>query len=517
VRLLERDRKWSMLALACIAFAYGSLVQGIGSNQNGQYALVKSLASGTAVADSTRYEVGDLGTADVSWYSGHYYIAKAPGLAAASLAPYLTLRALGARTWGDPTNMLWALGLFTVVLPVFILLLLVRALADEVAPGLGTAAAATLGLGTLLLPFGTMFFAHALSAMLGFAAFAILWRERRSQPRWSSLVAAGVLVGLAATVEYPFGVIGLALLIMVAARRSRLRRVAVYCVALGLTVSSLFAFNWWAFGNALHFPYNGLIDVPGRSGHDRVQHYALGGISAPSFRSAIQLIFADWGLLIMSPVLAAAGYGVVILYRQALRVEAVTIAVISIFTLLYTSGTVRTYADVAPGPRYLIAMLPFLTVALAGAFREQPLTTAALATGSALVFVAVTGSRPMKAWDGHVLDRLTSRDGYSPTIADLVGVTGPSHIAPYGFAVVGGVVCVALATRVQIAPAEIPIAVTAVIGWLMSAWLAPPLEHLRTFGQAAQSLALPIVAIALTVSAGYLARPAGPFSQPLRS
>ena len=68
---------------------------------------------------------------------------------------------------------------------------------------------------------------------------------------------------------------------MVAAQRPRLRRAALYCVALGLTVSSLFAYNWWAFGNALHFPYNGLIAVPGRSGHDLMQHYGFYGIGTP--------------------------------------------------------------------------------------------------------------------------------------------------------------------------------------------------------------------------------------------
>ena len=45
-------------------------------------------------------------------------------------------------------------------------------------PGYGTAAAVTLGLATLVMPFATLFFSHVLAAMLAFAAFALLWRER---------------------------------------------------------------------------------------------------------------------------------------------------------------------------------------------------------------------------------------------------------------------------------------------------------------------------------------------------
>ena len=93
-----------------------------------------------------------------------------------------------------------------------------RRVAGWVEPGFGTVAAVAMGLGTLLLPFATMFFAHALSACLVFAAFTVLFVERRGRPRPALLVAAGVLAGLAITTEYPTALIGFVLGVYALAR-----------------------------------------------------------------------------------------------------------------------------------------------------------------------------------------------------------------------------------------------------------------------------------------------------------
>src|SRR5207248_860072 len=105
------------------------------------------------------------------------------------------------------TAIVWVLGLLGTVLPFTLLLLLVRGMAERVEPGYGTAAAVTLGLGTLLFPFASLFFSHVLAALLGFAAFALLWREREGPPRLALVAAAGGLGGLAITTEYPLAIV----------------------------------------------------------------------------------------------------------------------------------------------------------------------------------------------------------------------------------------------------------------------------------------------------------------------
>src|SRR5437764_1347835 len=85
------------------------------------------------------------------------------------------------------------------LLPAWVLLLLVRRVAERFDPGYGPAAAITLGLGTLILPFSTLFFSHVLSATLAFAAFTVLLAERDRAPRRWLLAAGGLLAGLAFT------------------------------------------------------------------------------------------------------------------------------------------------------------------------------------------------------------------------------------------------------------------------------------------------------------------------------
>src|SRR5919204_5659126 len=199
---MRSRRRLGLLAILSLAFAYASLAQGIGWNQNAHYALVRALAHGTAIVDPYRRETGD-----VAWYHGHYYSTKARGLALVTTPVYVALDRLGVlgllgRLPGASSSTvgaLWALGLVGCVLPALLILLLVRRLGDELEPGLGAAAAVAAGVGTLLLPFATLFFDHVLSAALGFSAFALLWLHRRP----FAALAAGVVARFALTPQDP--------------------------------------------------------------------------------------------------------------------------------------------------------------------------------------------------------------------------------------------------------------------------------------------------------------------------
>ena len=95
-----------------MAFALGMtiVVADSGPNQAAHYALVRSLASGTAEIDPGE-------TIDASYVDGKYYAAKAPGLALFTLPWYGGLRAAGLQH-GQPAteagyrHRLWALNLW---------------------------------------------------------------------------------------------------------------------------------------------------------------------------------------------------------------------------------------------------------------------------------------------------------------------------------------------------------------------------------------------------------------------
>ena len=124
--------------------------------------------------------------------------AKAPGVGLLAVGPYYALdrtRSLDAvvRVTGIPREDadLWALAVIVCALAAGVTLVLVARLAAGVARGYGIAAAVTLGLATLFLPFSTLLFDHVPAAAFAFAAFAILWLRRAL---WAGL-AAGVLAG----------------------------------------------------------------------------------------------------------------------------------------------------------------------------------------------------------------------------------------------------------------------------------------------------------------------------------
>ena len=113
---------------------------------------------------------------------------------------------------------------------VALLLFLVRWAADRLAPGYGTAAAITLGIATIFMIFATEYFSHAISAMIVFAAFCVLMRERAGPARTGLVAVGGLLAGLGVTFEFQVGLVGVVLFGYAIARAGWLRRAVAYGV-----------------------------------------------------------------------------------------------------------------------------------------------------------------------------------------------------------------------------------------------------------------------------------------------
>jgi hypothetical protein len=381
-----------VLALVAVTLAMASLVQGPGWNQNAHLGLVRALSHGTAIVDDYREGTGDLAAHD-----GHYYSAKAPGAALLAVGPYFVLDRSGAlagiaRVTGIPREDadLWALAVLVCAVLAAITLVLVMRLGDEIAPGRGVAAAVTLGLATLLLPFSTLLFAHVPAAALAFSAFAVLWLR---SGRWSAF-AAGVLAGAAVTVEYPLALAAFGLGLYALAGSDALRRTVAYAGGVVAGVCPLLVYNWRVFGSPLHFPYEDALPIAGNPSNER----GFFGISWPSPETAARLLFDERGLVVITPVVVCGIAALVPLALGGHRREAILIGGLALAFLVYNAGYDVPFGGDSPGPRFLIAILPFLAVPLALSYELWPRVTTALAAVSAVYAVGVTLTGPLQAF-----------------------------------------------------------------------------------------------------------------------
>jgi hypothetical protein len=468
-----------LAAALALTFAYAWPEQPAGWNASAHFALVRSLADGTAKIDPYRDETGDVG-----WYQGHYYAAKAPGLALYSLPPWLVLERIPQI--GDARDRaIWALNLWAGVVPAILLFLLVRAVGDRLAPGTGLMSAIALGLGTMVLPFATMYFSHIPAAAASFAAFALLVRERDGPFRPGTVLAAGLLAGLAVVFEYPTALIGLVLAGYVLGVPPRLARGVAFATGAVVGVLPVVAYQWLVYGSPFHTPYDDVVAVAGASGHDVVGPNGEGflGVTTPRFSDAVSLLLDDRGLLILSPLVAVGVVGLVLLWRAGRRAESLTCLTIGAALLVYNSGYTPVFGGIwgggSPGPRLLLTSLPFLMLGTGVVFRRTPLAVMALLVASTALFAAATvtyprigeeGTGPWTWWEyvreSSFIDTLT---------VELGGPGGWVAILPFALALSVVLVVGARARRQSVSRSQIVVAVAAVAGWGLLALAAPPL------------------------------------------
>ena len=488
------------------------VLQPTGCNQTAHLALVTSLRDGTPSIDRYAAE-----TCDTAFIDGRYYAAKAPGLALLTLPWYAGLRLAGAavddrpRALRWPAAMLelprratWQVSLWGATLAALVLLLATRSAAERLVPGYGAAAAVLLGLGTLVLPFSTLFFAHVLAATLGFGAFWLLQRDRRSDRRTGWVVAAGVLAGLAIVVEFPLGIVAVGL----AAYAGR-ERLLPYVAGALMGVLPLAAFNAWAFGSPFELAYENAVIDPGASGHDVVgaNDEGLFGLTFPRLRATAELLASDKGLLVLTPIAAAGIGGLVVLLRGPARREAtLALGLVAAF-LLYNSSYFLPFGGWVPGPRFLIASLPFLALGLAAALRSAPLTTTALAVPSVLAMVGATLAEPLTmpgTGVGLWLDRWRDASFTNTVVTEAGGGTGWLAVAPVLLLLVTVIGLAAWSLpRTPLGRSDLVLAVVALGLWVVLAHAAPDLLELdRAVGQTTGLVT--VVALLAVAACGWL-------------
>jgi hypothetical protein len=515
MRSLLSLRAAVLAAVVAVGLAGAVVVTDSGPNQAAHFALVRSLASGTAEIDPSE-------TIDASYVDGRYYAAKAPGLAMFTLPWYGALRAAGLQdaplsTEAGYRNRVWELNLFGAVLPMLALLLLMVVAAESVVPGYGLPAAVLLGAGTLLLPFSTLFFDHVLSAALGFAAFVVLLlaRERDGASAWW-LAAAGLLAGLAVVVEFPLGIVAAVLGLYALTWMRPIGRIWAYAAGVLTGVVPLLAYNTWAFGSPTTLGYTNALKQPAGAGAPVIgaNESGLYGVGLPDPRVALSLLVSEKGLLIVTPLAIAAVLGLPLLWRLGRRAETAVCAAIPLLFLTYNAAYYLPFGGQSPGPRFLVPALPFLVVPLALVLRSRPLVVIGVGLVSVAVMALATFTGPLTGVE-YGIGTWLGRLGRSELVETLGGRVG------FESAWVGVVVfLLLLALGCAIALARLPLRAATPTDWLLlpgalGAWLlvarvgpelVPADEEHGTFEGA-----VAVVVLGVTLAIGlHLARSRGP-------
>jgi hypothetical protein len=460
-----------------VGLSYATLIEDYSWNQTSHYDLLRALYHEQTNIDPYAWDTGDK-----VFYRGHWYSARAPGLALYVLPWYTVLNAVDAKRWayespaepGDD-EMIYLVGLWGNVLPGLLLLVLVWNAAERLQPGFGAATAVTLGLGTMALTLSTLLFSHIFTAFLGFAAFVLLMRERDGPPRAWLAGAAGLSVGYAISSEYPLALLGGVLGLYLLSRRDALtplrvlRRGGAYAAGIAVGVVPLALYNLAAFHSLTHVAY---ANVP-------QQHKGFFGITAPSLRVAATLLGDSRGLLTLAPVLVMGALGTVVLYRRSRRAEALTIAGVCLCYLTYNSGYYLPFGGGSPGPRFLATTLPFLALPLAIAFERWPGPTIALAAVSIVCAILATITHPLigyetetVSWMRHLLEGF-----FQPTIGSAYGLgRGWGEIWTFLLPALGAIGLAAIATpHMRLTRSSLRAGVLALLAWALYALLAPTL------------------------------------------
>jgi hypothetical protein len=384
--------KRPILLFACFVATFGAFVQEPGVNENSRLAVTLALARHRTFAiEQVTSETPTCTTCDWSFKDGHFYSNKAPALSILAV-PLVALleraeRALSVDPWGPAAYAVnaWAVNLiFNASLAALAAVVFGDVVSSLARSDVHVSASVALGLGTLLFPYSTTFYAHAGSAALLFLSFAVARAELAGRARPLRFAAAGFLAGLAGASEYTLGVPAVLLAAWVLWVSRSWRAAAAFSAGGAPLLAGFMLYHWACFGSpfvtALAYSNPRLLNESG------------GFFGGPSTAALWGLTFSPYrGLFVYCPVLLVAFAGLASLARRA-RAESVLAVVIFLYFLLVNACYTEWPAGAAHGPRYMIPSIPFVALGLAEALvRWRRLTLALVAVGAvSSVAVAAT-------------------------------------------------------------------------------------------------------------------------------
>jgi hypothetical protein len=364
-----------VLLLVLVALAMLTIMRPPGAQDTSRMCLTRALVNGHLSADTCLDPNGDRAA-----YGGHLYSDKAPGISVLAVPAAEAVRLSGPSGWSRNGDLrLWAVRLSTGGVALLACALLVGRVAEGLAPGWGGAVLVTFAAGTLAGSLAVDNFEEVPAAALAFTSFLLAWRRR---PGLAGLVAGATLL-----VQYQSILIAAIVGLYVAL--GGVRALGRYALGAVPGVALLGLYNRLAFGSPLHLSYRYVSPY-----YKARQSAGFFGIHAPPLHHLGLVLAGSRGLIVDAPVLVAAAFGLVLLWRRGYRAETCLCTAVFVIFVLLDAGYFEIYGGDSPGPRYVIPALPFLFVGLGPAFARRPAITALLAAASVIASTAMALTWP---------------------------------------------------------------------------------------------------------------------------
>jgi hypothetical protein len=363
--------RYELLLLALVAVAALSPIHALAAPDVSRICLTRSLVQLRVSADACLESVSAL---DQATHDGHFFSDKAPGMSVLEIPAVEAVRLPPPTMWPQASLRLWAVRLSSSGILFLLCAFLVGRVSEGIAPGFGGWSLVAFALGTLAAPFSAANFDHVPVAALGFGAFLLVWRRRP--------LLAGLAAGAALACEYEAA---LPVLIVGAyAMAAGWRPLGRYACGVLPGAALLGAYDWAAFGAPWHASYRYVSNQ-----YASEQASGFFGIGLPRWHAVYDVFIGNEGLVLISPIVVAAGAGLFLLARR-FRAEAVVCAAVTGAFLFLNCGYFLPYGGLSPGPRFVIPALPFLALGLGPAFARLPKTTGLSAVLSVVSMTTLT-------------------------------------------------------------------------------------------------------------------------------
>jgi hypothetical protein len=437
---LRRNRVPLVLALL-VMVVLGPVVAPMSAQPASRLALTAALTERHTV-DIGPYPHG----IDFSTYQGHLRSDKGPGQPLYAVPAYALARIVGAESASHrriAENLgLWFVTVWSATIPLAVLIALLFAECRRFASRRSALAVVLLFLfTTMLLPFGSVLFAHDLVALLAFGAWQLV---NRRPVRPQRVALAGLLASAAVLIEYETAIVVAVLAGYLVVRHRP--QIGAFLAGGVAPVVVLAWYQWRAFGAPWRTP--------------AAFYSQRSGYHVPSPYDLWWMFGGGRGLWVGAPI-AIVGIGAAIWLafgaRGELRDHAfVALAIFGPYLVL-CAGWSGTRGLEQPGPRYLVPALPFLAVPLAALWKRVrviaiPVSVigAAVAAGGTWILVDVHHSYNLfEVYRAYFRDRM-----FNPTLWSMAfGSLGTVLYATSVAAVVGLLVHVVRA-RTDVRPRE---------------------------------------------------------------